>query len=129
MLITGRIIKDAVVKTISSGKEVTEFSVALNDYYKSKNGEAKQHTVFLNCSYWFSSKIANRLTKGTVLEMTGRIAINPYLNKDGEPKASLNFYVNSIKIHSFSNSLVDGNGRLQVTEKSTITEPVEDLPF
>jgi len=130
MLVIGRITKDAVVKTLNSGKEVTEFSVALNDFYKSKDGETKQYTVFLNCSYWFSSKVAPRLTKATLVELNGRISVNPYLSKDGEPKASLDFYANSIKIHSSGSSIaVNEEGKLQPTDAAAITEPDSDLPF
>lgn len=131
MLVTARITKNAEVKTLPSGKEVTEFSVAVNDYYKSKDGEAKQFTLFLNCSYWFSPKVAPRLTKGTLVEMTGRISVNPYLNKEGEPKASLNFYANSIKIHSSGSAIaVDADGKLQPTGTAEkIKEAADDLPF
>ena len=36
MELTGRVTADAVVSTTKSGKEVVEFSIAINDYYKPK---------------------------------------------------------------------------------------------
>ncbi len=40
MTIVGRITKDAVVNQLKDEREVVNFSLALNDFYKPKNGEA-----------------------------------------------------------------------------------------
>jgi single-strand DNA-binding protein len=133
MLIIGRITKDAVVKQLESGKQVVNFSIAVNDWYKPKGSdEGLKLTTFINCSYWFNTRIAERLTKGSLVELYGRISTNVYTDAKGEAKASINLHVNSIKIHSTggSNVSVDGNGKLQTTGAGVeITEPVSDLPF
>jgi single-strand DNA-binding protein len=131
MLIIGRITSDAVVKSLKDQKEVVNFSVAVNDYYKPKNGEGVKTTTYFNCSYWLSSKMAARLTKGTLVELNGRISVNAYLDKEGNPKGSLNCHVNNITIHqSGSGTIVDSNGTLQPSGPAAqITEPVDDLPF
>lgn len=132
MLIIGRITKNAVVNQLKDERQVVNFSVAVNDYYKPKEGEGVKTTTFINCSYWISSKIAERLTKGSLVELFGRISANAYTDLKGEAKASLNFHVNNIKIHlSGGNSVaVDGNGKLQSTGAAAeITETVDDLPF
>jgi single-strand DNA-binding protein len=122
MLIIGRITKDAVVKQLKDEKQVVEFSVAVNDYYKPKNGEAKQFTLYVNCAYWFGTKISERLKKGALVEMEGRAYLNAYNDMQDEPKASLNLHVNTIKIH----------GTAKQTEPAATAEPAgvtEDLPF
>ena len=122
MLIIGRITKDAVVKQLKDEKQVVEFSVAVNDYYKPKNGEAKQFTLYVNCAYWFGTKISERLKKGSLVEMEGRAYLNAYNDLQGEPKASLNLHVNSIKIHGTAKQAEPA----AVVNASTIAE---DLPF
>ena len=64
MIIVGRITKDAVVNQLKDEREVVNFSIAINDYYKPKNGEGVQLTTYYNCSYWMSSKMAANLKKG-----------------------------------------------------------------
>lgn len=127
MELVGRITKDAVVNQLKDERKVVNFSIAVNDYYKPKNAEGVKITTYVNCSYWISEKIAERLTKGTLVEINGRIFVNAYKGADGEAKASLNCHVNSIKIHSFSKQ-ESGN-----TENSEMTsnkeEVAEDLPF
>lgn len=131
MLIIGRITKNAVVNQLKNERQVVNFSVAINDYYKPRDGEGIKLTTYFNCSYWISSKIAERLTKGALVELFGRVSINTYTDLKGEAKGSLNFHANNIKIHSTSNSsaVVDKNGSLQPAGASALTEPVEVLPF
>ena len=131
MLIIGRITKNAVVNQLKDQRQVVNFSVAVNDYYKPKDCEGVKLTTYFNCSYWISSKIAERLTKGSLVELFGRVTANAYTDLKGEAKASLNFHVNNIKIHSSGSGVsVNGDGKLQTTgAPAEITEPVDDLPF
>ena len=45
MNITGRLTGDAEVRTTSNGKQVVNFSVAVNDSYKNKQGERVEQTA------------------------------------------------------------------------------------
>jgi single-strand DNA-binding protein len=125
MELVGRLTANAVVSTTKSDRKVVNFSVAINDRYKPKDGEAKEVTTFVNCSYWISSAIAEHLTKGTLVELNGRISVNAWKNMEGEPKASLNFHVNAIKLHGKAGSAA----KEPVPAPAEITEPLEDLPF
>lgn len=123
MVLIGRITKDASIKKLKDEREVVNFSIAINDYYKPKGQfEGVTLTTYYNCSYWISSKIASRLTKGSLVELSGRIYINAYMGLDGEAKASLNCHVNSITIHQ-------AGKRGEVTAKESKEEPIDDLPF
>jgi single-strand DNA-binding protein len=126
MLVIGRITKDAVVNTLKDERQVVNFSIAVNDYYRPKGAtEATKFTTFFNCSYWISSKIAERLKKGTLVEVNGRIFVTAYTDLDGNAKASLNCHANSIKIHSYGKEL-----EVIGTPAETPTEDKkEDLPF
>src|SRR4051812_24641941 len=100
MVLVGRITKDAVVNQLKNERQVINFTLAINDYYKPKNGEGRNIATYINCSYWMNSKLAERITKGTLVEATGLIYVNAYTGNNGEPKASLNCHVNSIKLHN-----------------------------
>ena len=135
MVLVGRITKDAVVNQLKNERQVINFTLAINDYYKPKNGEGRNIATYINCSYWINPKLAERITKGTLVEATGRIYVNAYMGNDGEPKASLNCYVNSIKLHG--NSKLNNTAYTVANNSTTegalnandITEPLEDLPF
>jgi len=110
MDITGRLTADAQVRTLSDNREVVNFSVAVNESYKPKDGERVTHTEFFDCSYWLWSGIAQYMTKGTIVQITGRLSTRAWINADGEPKAGLNFHTAAIKLHGGN-----GNGAAQGT--------------
>jgi len=97
MTITGRLTADAVVNTLKDSRKVVHFSIAINDTYKPKGGERVKVTTYCNCSYWVSEKITAYLKKATLVELTGRIYVTPYVSKDGTAKASLNCHVSNVK--------------------------------
>ena len=70
--------------------------------------------------------MAQYLTKGTLVELQGRVGTNAYIGKDGEAKATLTFNTNTIKMHGKA-------GTKDVTpvkeNAGTILEPADDLPF
>ena len=100
MVLVGKITKDAVVKTLKDERQVVNFSVVVNDGYKDKKTD-KWVSVpcFFSCSYWLGTAIANRLHKGNLVELTGRVSVNTYKDMEGEARATLNFHTNSIKVH------------------------------
>ena len=63
MEITGRLTRDAQVRNYS-GKDVVQFSVAVNDSYKNKDGERITKTEFFNCSYWLTKGSERRDCRG-----------------------------------------------------------------
>ena len=126
MVLVGRITKDAVVNQLKDDRQVVNFTLAINDYYKPRNGEGKNIATYINCSYWMNAKLAERITKGTLIEATGRIYVSAYMGNDGLPKASLNCHVNSIKLHGNSKINKTTEGALNAND---VTEPLEDLPF
>lgn len=97
--IVGRITKNAQINTLRNDKKVVNFSVAINDYYKTKDGERKEQTTYYNCSYWLSPNVAKILTKGTLVELIGKISSSAWIGKDGEIKSGLNFHTSKIKLH------------------------------
>ncbi|MCO5241515.1 MAG: single-stranded DNA-binding protein [Chitinophagaceae bacterium] len=64
MNITGRLTRNAEVRTLSNEKQVVNFSVAVNDSYKNKQGEWVEQTAYFDCSYWRTPNVAKMLTKG-----------------------------------------------------------------
>ena len=99
MDITGRVTADAVVRNVSEGKQVVNFSVAVNDSYKAKNGERVTQTEFFDCSYWIGTAVAQYLTKGTIVELSGRVSARAWVDSEGNAKAGLNFHTSKITLH------------------------------
>ena len=126
MELVGRLTADAKVSILKDERQVVNFSVAINDSYKPKGSqEVKKITTYVNCSYWINSAIAQHLTKGILVELYGRMGVSAYADAEGNAKASLNFHVNSIKLHGKTNA----PGSQSIPAAADITEPIDDLPF
>ncbi|WP_426329059.1 single-stranded DNA-binding protein [Pedobacter sp. R-06] len=97
MEITGRLTGDATVKTLRGERKVVNFSIAINDSYRS-GGEQKKITTFFECSYWLNTGIAEYLKKGGWVQLYGRVGANAYINGKGEAKASLTFHTSEVKL-------------------------------
>ncbi len=124
MVLIGRLTKDAVVAQLKNDRQVVNFTLAVNDNYKPKGSEKWETiTSYFNCAYWISAKVAERLKKGNLVEITGRAYVNAYKDMQGEAKASLNCHVDSIKVHQ----QMQRSDVKSPTEKKEKVE--EDLPF
>jgi single-strand DNA-binding protein len=130
MNIIGRLTKNAEVRVTPQQKEVVNFTLAVNDSYRNKQGERVEQTAYFDCAYWLSTAIAQHLTKGTLVELSGRVSVRAWNTPTGEARAGLNFHTSQIKFYG-------GSKKTQTTQDST--EPVynetapqefvDDLPF
>ena len=130
MNIIGRLTRDAEVRTTSQEKQVVNFSIAINDSYRNKQGERIEQTSYFDCSYWISPNVAKILTKGALVELTGRVSTRAWTANDGELRASLNFHTATIKLHG-GGKKADNILDISNQEKRKVTEheTVDDLPF
>lgn len=99
MNIMGRVTRDATVHTTPQDKKVVNFSVAINDSYRNKEGERIEQTSYFDCSYWISPNVAKILIKGALVELTGRVSTRAWTANNGELRSSLNFHISTIKLH------------------------------
>ncbi|MEC3880308.1 single-stranded DNA-binding protein [Parapedobacter sp. 10938] len=137
MNITGRLTRDAEVKTLDDNRQVVNFSVAVNDSYKNKQGERIEHTAYFDCSYWISPNVAKLLTKGSLVELTGRVSVRAWADTDGQAHAGLNFHTSQIKLHSLSPTDRSSDKKAETAQaatgtkkgKRTVEETMDDLPF
>lgn len=101
MEITGRLVADATVRNVEGDRNVTNFRLAINRRYRS-GGEQKEETTYVDCAYWRNDTLAPYLTKGLLVQLYGHMSARPWVSRDGEPMASLNFHTNEITLLSAS---------------------------
>ncbi|TAN00412.1 MAG: single-stranded DNA-binding protein [Chitinophagaceae bacterium] len=137
MEITGRLTRSAAVKTTKSGKDLVSFGIAINDSYKAKGSdEVTKIVTYVECAYWRSTGIAPYLTKGTIVELSGRIGVNVWNNTEGEAKGQLTFNTNNIKLLGGGSKNAEtvpqphtGKGKKKKNVKPELVQVNDDLPF
>ena len=83
----GRLGKDPDGKFTPTGKQVTHFSLAVTNRWKSKDGETKEYTEWINIEAWgrLGEVCKEYLKKGSLVYLDGRLKTDRYEDK-GETK-------------------------------------------
>jgi single-strand DNA-binding protein len=124
MEIIGRVTKDATVRKLKDGRELVVFSIAINDYFKTKTGEKREETTYVNCSYWVNVKAAELIRKGGIVSLFGRIGLNAYKSMEGDFHAHLTFHVNAFKVITQQKK-----GTAKEYQPASAGADNDDLPF
>jgi single-strand DNA-binding protein len=79
----GRLGKDPEGKFTPTGKKVTHFSIAISNRWKSKEGEAKEYTEWVNVEAWgrLGEVCQEYLKKGSLIFVEGRLKTDLYEDK------------------------------------------------
>ena len=83
----GRLGKDPESKFTPTGKKVAHFSIAVNNRWKSKEGETKEYTEWVTVEAWgrLGEICQGYLKKGSLVYIEGRLKTDKYEDK-GETK-------------------------------------------
>ncbi|WP_158828968.1 single-stranded DNA-binding protein [Mucilaginibacter lacusdianchii] len=130
MLFTGRLTAPAAVATFKGDKKVTNFTVALNQRYTTKAGEKREKTAFVECAYWINPGLADYLTKGAVVEISGWMEAEAWTDREGIVHPRLVCNVDNIKL--FSAAAKGSAENPQADKKAAAggeTPDDDDLPF
>lgn len=84
----GRLGKDPEGKFTATGKKVVHFSMAISNRWKSKEGETKEYTEWVNIETWgrLGEVCQEYLKKGSLVYLEGRLKTDRYEDKDGDTK-------------------------------------------
>jgi single-strand DNA-binding protein len=82
--IAGNLVRDVEVKDVGDTK-VASFTVAVNERFKNKAGEAKEKTAFIAVSAWgpLATSCATYLAKGSGVLVEGKLEQETWDDKNG----------------------------------------------
>lgn len=80
VVLIGRLTRDPELRNTTTGKQVVNFSIAVDDRFN------KDNTNFFNVSAWGSTAdfVAKYLTKGRLIAVDGRLQQRKYTTQDGQ---------------------------------------------
>ena len=117
-LLIGRLTRDPELRATSTGRNVCQFSIAVNRNFTNANGE--READFINCVVW--DKQAENLVKyqkkGNQIAVDGRIQTRNYDDKDGKK-----VYVTEILASNISFLDSKGTGATGNTSFNNLPEP------
>ena len=92
---TGRLGRDAEQKYLSTGTAVLEFSIAVDTGFGDK-----KRSFWIKCAMFGDrgQKLAQYLTKGQKVAVSGEFDPRPYQAKDGAEKISLELRISAVEL-------------------------------
>lgn len=91
---------DPVIVNFSEEKRMARLSLALDEFYKNKEGELHTRTQWFNLVFW-NAKAAQAeqlIRKGTGISIEGSLHIQRYTDKKGESRFSTEIFVSHLEL-------------------------------
>lgn len=136
-IVLGRIGSDVELKTIGSGNNVANFSVATNKRWTDKDGERQERTEWHSIVFWGKQAevIAKFFDKGDLILVEGEIQTRSWEGDDGVKRYKTeivgnNFYfANSNKTESKEGNSDGAPAKSATSDLPNFAPGADELPF
>ena len=100
IMLIGNLGKDPELQVTSEGTPITKFSLAVNRYSKTSNGEREKETEWFNIVAWRQlAEICEKyLHKGSKVYIEGRLTQRKYTDKNGIERTAVEVIANDMKM-------------------------------
>jgi single-strand DNA-binding protein len=119
--LVGNVTDDPELRFTPSGAAVANFTVAVNRRYKNADGQWEDKLDgFFRCSCWrdMAEHVAESLTKGTRILVTGRLQQRSWEDQDGGKRSAF-----EVQVDEVGPSLKWATATVQKTERTTGARP------
>lgn len=118
----GRLGRDSELRHTGAGTAVLGFSLAVDQHRK-----GEKTTLWIDCSIWGdrAEKLAQYLTKGTCVAVTGEVGIRAYEARDGGTKSALTCNVRELTLLGGGERTTERAPEPRHTPRAPVV-PVED---
>ncbi len=86
VIVAGNLTRDPEMKVTSSNRKFTNMAIAINDFWKDKDGKTSKKTTYINIIAWggMAENCAKYLKKGRAIMVEGRIESDKYEDRQGK---------------------------------------------
>lgn len=105
VVLMGNLTRDPRMKEINGGTAVTEMGMAINEKRKTKNGEDKETTCFVDLIAWdrLAETCGKYLQKGSPVLVEGHLQFDQWESREGERKTRLRVRAEKVQFLSSYN--------------------------
>lgn len=129
-MISGNLAKDATLRQTNSGNAVANFTVAVNDRYRTPEGQWDDYTNWIDCTLFGNRATAlhKYLLKGTKVCVEGSLRWTTWNDKEtGNPRSKVGITVSELEFMSRNNN--NGGGGNNGGNDGGFTPPAETAPY
>ena len=99
VLLMGNLTRDVELKFTPSNQAVAQIGIAVNRRYRTKEGEDREETTFVDCEAWGrTAEVMNQyLAKGRPVFIEGRLKLDQWEDKDGQKRSKMKVVVENFQ--------------------------------
>lgn len=115
----GRLGKDPETRHTQAGDAVCNFSVAVDESYKGKDGQKVEKTEWVNCVAWrkLGETCGQYLTKGSLVAVSGKMQTRKWQDSNGQDRYTTEILLDEMRMLGSK-----GDG-VAITSSSTAAAP------
>lgn len=125
VMIAGNATKDVANAVTKSGTSYSKFRVAATRRFKTKDGEKKEDTTYIDVLYYGNNRLVSNIKKGDPLYVQGRISQDDWETETGEKRSKYQIVASDVQKLSWDESRWDENGN----SDSVVDADGQDIPF
>lgn len=138
VFLAGRLTRDPELRYLPSGMAVCKMGLAVSRVYKTKDGEKREETMFINVQTWGKTAEYNNeyLRKGRPVLVEGQLRSNDFEDKSGQKRSVIEVNADRVQQLDWGDRAgggPGGGGGGSKPQPRTIEEPVppadDDIPF
>ena len=122
VMLIGNLTRDPELKYTPGNQAVCEVGLAVNRKYRTKDGEDREETTFVDCEAWGKQAevIKQYMTKGKPLFIEGRLKLDTWEDKDGGKRSKMRVVIENFQ---FLGSGGGGGGERVVSDEGGYAPP------
>lgn len=99
VVLIGNLTRDPELRYTQNGAPKAQFAIALNRYWKDRDGNRQEETTFVPIVVWGpqAENCANYLKKGRPVAIEGRLSIRSYTTEAGEQRKITEIVANNVQ--------------------------------
>lgn len=99
--LTGRLTRDPELRQTNSGKGVCQMGLAVNESYKTQDGEWQERANFFDVIVWGKQgeACASSLNKGAPITVSGHLSSRSWEAEDGSKRSKIEVVADTVIFH------------------------------
>jgi len=131
VFLAGRLTRDPELRYIQSGTALCKLGLAVSRKYRTKDGELREETLFINVTCWDKTAeyVGENYHKGRPVLIEGKLKSDEWEDKNtGQKRTSIEVTADRVHALDWDDR---GGGKPSKPEPRAIEEPVpeDDIPF
>lgn len=99
VLLLGNLTRDIELRHIAGDNAVANIGLAVNRRYRTKEGENREETTFVDCEAWgrTAEVMSKYLAKGRPVFIEGRLKLDQWQDKEGQNRSKIKVVVENFQ--------------------------------